>query len=245
MAIREDKIIETLRRPGFEGPQQVRGYIPCDLVGGGTANCLGGPNPERYIPMGISGVTVGTGVDLGQTDADTLRGMGVADALIRRLRPYLGQRKEDAVAARDAAQQAACAADRAASKAEDVMARMADGKISVWTLPALVAEGDLLTLPPGIGYYPGHCAVRLSWDGLVCHVGRNFEEVGEAGILSNAVRLLFNAPAGSEFQAEIMAHADAPGAGEVSDLLEKRLAAIEKNLSRLDRDAVRFTPAHP
>lgn len=152
---------------------------------------------------------------------------------------------EHAREARDAAQQAACAADRAASKAEDVMARMADGKISVWTLPNLVAEGDLLTLPPGIGYYPGHCAVRLSWDGLVCHVGRNFEEVGEAGILSNAVRLLFNAPAGSEFQAEIMAHADAPGAGEVSDLLEKRLAAIEKNLSRLDRDAVRFTPAHP
>ena len=104
MAIREDKIIETLRRPGFEGPQQVRGYIPCDLVGGGTANYLGGPNPERYIPMGISGVTVGTGVDLGQTDADTLRGIiGVADALIRRLRPYLGQRKEDAVAALHAA----------------------------------------------------------------------------------------------------------------------------------------------
>ena len=97
------KISEVLHRPGFEGPQQLRGYIPCNLVGGGTANYYGGPNPERYEPMGISGVTVGTGVDLGQTDADTLRGMGIADGVIVRLRPYLGLRQEAAVLALHAA----------------------------------------------------------------------------------------------------------------------------------------------
>lgn len=76
-----NEIREVLHRPGFEGPQQLRGYIPCDLRTGGTANYYGGPNPERYVPMGISGVTVGTGVDLGQTDATTLGGMGGVPAL--------------------------------------------------------------------------------------------------------------------------------------------------------------------
>lgn len=83
----------------FEGPQQTRGYIPCNLTTGGTANYTGGATPERYVPMGVSGVTIGTGVDLGQTDADTLRGMGVPDAVIQQLVPYLGKRKADAVRA--------------------------------------------------------------------------------------------------------------------------------------------------
>ena len=103
MPIQYDSIAAVLHQPGFEGPQQLRGYIPCNLVGGGTANYYGGPNPERYEPMGISGVTVGTGVDLGQTDADTLRGMGIADGVIVRLRPYLGLRQEAAVLALHAA----------------------------------------------------------------------------------------------------------------------------------------------
>lgn len=65
---------------------------------GGTANYYGGQNPERYVPMGISGVTIGTGVDLGQTDAATLGGMGVNSGTVNQLRPYLGQRKAAAVA---------------------------------------------------------------------------------------------------------------------------------------------------
>ena len=93
-----DEIREVLHRPGFEGPQQLRGYIPCDLRTGGTANYYGGPNPERYVPMGISGVTIGTGVDLGQTDAATLGGMGVNPGIVNQLRPYLGQRRAAAVA---------------------------------------------------------------------------------------------------------------------------------------------------
>ncbi len=96
--IQLDKIREVLNRPGFEGPQQLRGYIPCDLTTGGTANYYGGQNPERYVPMGISGVTIGTGVDLGQTDAATLGGMGVNSGTVNQLRPYLGQRKAAAVA---------------------------------------------------------------------------------------------------------------------------------------------------
>ncbi|GAB1254619.1 pesticin C-terminus-like muramidase [Desulfovibrio falkowii] len=94
--------IETARISAFletvEGKQQTQGYIPCDLVGGGTANYKGGSNPDRYIPMGVSGVTIGKGVDLGQTDATTLIKIGVSSATVNRLRPYLGQSGPDAVA---------------------------------------------------------------------------------------------------------------------------------------------------
>ena len=82
MPIFTDKIHNVLRCPGFEGPQQLRGYIPCDLSTGGTANYYGGPNPERYIPMGISGVTIGTGVSPG---------------IVNQLRPYLSRSKAAAV----------------------------------------------------------------------------------------------------------------------------------------------------
>lgn len=98
MPIYTDKIQEVLRRPGFEGPQQLDGYIPCKLTTGGTANYYGGPNPERYVPMGISGVTIGTGVDLGQTDKITLRNMSVTNAIVYQLMPYFEQRKAAAVA---------------------------------------------------------------------------------------------------------------------------------------------------
>lgn len=98
MPIHTDKIREVLHRPGFEGPQQLRGYIPCNLTTGGSANYYGGPNPQRYLPMGISGVTVATGVDLGQTDAAALGGMGLNPSIVNHLRPYLGQRAAAAVA---------------------------------------------------------------------------------------------------------------------------------------------------
>ncbi|AMD89465.1 pesticin C-terminus-like muramidase [Desulfovibrio fairfieldensis] len=97
MPIYTDKIQDVLRRPGFEGPQQVCGYIPCNLTTGGTANYKGGPNPERYVPMGASGVTIGTGVDLGQTDKNTLRNMGVSNAVVYKLMPYLEQSRAAAV----------------------------------------------------------------------------------------------------------------------------------------------------
>lgn len=92
-----EKIQEVLHRDYFEGPQVLHGYIPCNVAGGGTANYKGGSRPERYIPMGISGVTIATGVDLGQTSAGELGNMGVSRDLIGKLKPYLGVRKIDAV----------------------------------------------------------------------------------------------------------------------------------------------------
>ena len=97
MPIYADKIRAVLNRGWFEGPQQLKGYIPCNLSNGKTANYYGGPNPEKYDPMGISGVTIGTGVDLGQTDAATLRKIGVSEQTINIVRPYLEKRKKNAV----------------------------------------------------------------------------------------------------------------------------------------------------
>ena len=94
-----------LNRPGIEGPQQLRGYIPCWWDPAGAApgaprrsrNYTGQSRPEEYTPMGVSGVTIGTGVDLGQTDADTLRGAGVSDGIVNSLLPYIGLKRSVAV----------------------------------------------------------------------------------------------------------------------------------------------------
>ena len=88
-----------LRGPYCEGPQQLRGYIPCKLTTGGTANYRGGPDPELHVPMGQSGVTIATGVDLGQQDAVTLLRLGLDAGSVNQLRPYLGRRKAAAVQA--------------------------------------------------------------------------------------------------------------------------------------------------
>ncbi len=146
-----------------------------------------------------------------------------------------------AQAAEESARAADCAATRASQKAEDIMARMADGVTASWTSETALAAGELLTLPPNCGYYPGHHAVSLSWDGLVCHIGRQFDEVGDIGMLSHAVRLHFAAPALSDWQVRICAHVDISGDDGSPSLLEERLAAVERTLSRLDQDAVRFT----
>ena len=86
-----------LNRPGIEGPQELRGYIPCYWTQGRTRNYTGQPHPEEYTAMGASGVTIGTGVDLGQTDADTLRGAGVSDGIVNSLSPYIGLKQNAAI----------------------------------------------------------------------------------------------------------------------------------------------------
>ena len=86
-----------LNRPGIEGPQQLRGYIPCHWTRGRTRNYTGQPHPEEYTAMGVSGVTIATGVDLGQTDADTLRGAGASDGIVNSLSPYIGLKRSAAI----------------------------------------------------------------------------------------------------------------------------------------------------
>lgn len=81
-----------------EGPRQTQGYVPCFVNGGGTANYRGAGDPARYTAMGVSGVTIATGCDLGQTDVDTLRAYGVYEtALMKKLLPYIGLKKSAAL----------------------------------------------------------------------------------------------------------------------------------------------------
>lgn len=83
-----------------EGKSTRIGYIPCNLKGKkGTANYRGGENPEEYDAMGSSGVTIGVGVDLGQQSMDGLRRMGVSAELRHKLEPYVGRKKDAAIAA--------------------------------------------------------------------------------------------------------------------------------------------------
>ena len=54
------------------------------------------PEDDEGNPIENSGVTVATGLDLGQQDEDSLRRMGLSDELISIFRPYLGLRRDEA-----------------------------------------------------------------------------------------------------------------------------------------------------
>ena len=66
----------------FEGKGIAKGYVPCDKEG---------------KPFGASGVTIATGLDLGQQTASSLRAMNLPEAIINRLGLYLGAKKEEAL----------------------------------------------------------------------------------------------------------------------------------------------------
>lgn len=95
------RIQDFLRRPGIEGPQRLQGYIPSHILDGNKAgrnlNCTGHDAYGTHDPIGVSGVTIATGVDLGQTDAATLRKIGVDAAVISLFSPFLGKKDKDAV----------------------------------------------------------------------------------------------------------------------------------------------------
>jgi len=76
----------------YEGKAYTRGYIPCD---GGT--WFGGLDPYKGEPQGASGVTIATGVDLGQQTRVGLKSMGVSDETLAILDPYIGLQKKSAM----------------------------------------------------------------------------------------------------------------------------------------------------
>lgn len=94
-----------------EGPRQRRGYVPSNRRSDGKGRNYIGPvgteplgvqfpstgDPAAFVAMDASGVTIATGCDLGQTDAATLRGYGLPEAIIRIFTPYLGLRKSAAL----------------------------------------------------------------------------------------------------------------------------------------------------
>ena len=79
MPIDHNYIRATLER--FEGKGITRGYVPC----------------KGGVPLGVSGVTIGTGCDLGQQTAAALLDMGVPHSVVIKLLPYIGLKKQAAV----------------------------------------------------------------------------------------------------------------------------------------------------
>jgi len=87
--IYHDYIKTVLAR--FEGKAITRGYIPCQ-----NGTWYGGNDPDKGEPLGASGVTIATGVDLGQQTSADLALMGISAATLEILYPYIGLRKLDA-----------------------------------------------------------------------------------------------------------------------------------------------------
>lgn len=92
MSIDLEFIREFLHTPGVEGPQMRKGYVPCR-----QKNYTGIGDPAGLTPVGMSGVTIGTGCDLGQWTELDLEQAGVEAALINRFRPYLGLNRRNAL----------------------------------------------------------------------------------------------------------------------------------------------------
>ena len=64
----------------------------------------GGSKTKGYVPaagVSKSGVTIGTGFDLGQRNETDLKILGLSSDLIATLKPYLGKQSKDAQAALD------------------------------------------------------------------------------------------------------------------------------------------------
>ena len=88
--INRNYIVSVLAR--FEGKAITRGYIPCQ-----RGTWYGGNDPDRGAPLGASGVTIATGVDLGQQSLAGLRSMGISPSTLAVLEPYIGLKRQDAL----------------------------------------------------------------------------------------------------------------------------------------------------
>jgi hypothetical protein len=91
----------------------LRGYIPCNRLSDGKGKNYIGPDgtdssgvqyaatglPSAFAAMGASGVTIATGVDLGQTSRATLTGYGLTEDYADLYLSYYGKKRNDALQA--------------------------------------------------------------------------------------------------------------------------------------------------
>ena len=96
-----------------------------------------------------------------------------------------------------------------------VIANGMGGGEKAWTLSAAVAAGTAIEIPGGLKYIVNRHHLRVSWNGLVCHLGVNFNEIGEEDTYSTTFKLTFDAEAGDEIDIWI----GALGVGEVADAI--------------------------
>lgn len=89
------------------------------------------------------------------------------------------------------------------------------GGEKAWALSAAVAAGTAIEIPGGLKYIVNRHHLRVSWNGLVCHLGVNFNEIGDEDTYSTTFKLTFDAAAGDEIDVWI----GALGKGEVADAI--------------------------
>lgn len=71
---------------------------------------------------------------------------------------------------------------------------------TVLTLEADKTSGTALTIPSGGSYLVGQKKLKVNYNGCVCYLGTNFEEIGAAGTYSTTFKLLFDAKTGDEIE---------------------------------------------
>ena len=73
----------------------------------------------------------------------------------------------------------------------------------VLTVSSAVSSGNNVTLPGGIQYVVGSHMLMVSYNGTVCHVGEQFNEVGTTGQLSSTIQVLFDLRVGDKLGVRI------------------------------------------
>lgn len=71
---------------------------------------------------------------------------------------------------------------------------------TVLTLEADKTSGTALTIPNGGSYLVGQKKLKVNYNGCVCYLGTNFEEIGATGTYSTTFKLLFDAKTGDEIE---------------------------------------------
>lgn len=110
MAIAINSICELLAE--VEGPRVTVGYVPSrrnedgkgkNYVGRVLPTSSAMPafqatgDPTNYTAIDSSGVTIGTGIDLGAYTVEQMLGYGLLPSVVNPLRPYLGFKRDDAL----------------------------------------------------------------------------------------------------------------------------------------------------
>ena len=112
--------------------------------------------------------------------------------------------------------------ERIDNKTDDVLVTNATGCAEkTWTLTADVAANTEITIPGDVYYCVGRHHLRVGYNGLVCYIGTNFEEVGNTDTKSNKFKLTFDAKTGDELDVWVAAL----GKADVADAINTAQAA--------------------
>lgn len=162
-------IESVLRR--FES-RQLDAYIPCSKRNFTGANDFAGCGEV----LGASGVTVGTGLDLGQQTISGLRRMGIPEHILERLGLYVGLKKSDAVKALSAHPFSLSSSDvdtidarvhrEYVARIEQLYDRERTGPLVFADCPKQ-AQAVMTSVYYQLGAYNGHPGYRILWGHFV------------------------------------------------------------------------------